>query len=290
MAQQPRTPERDKPQQQVATRTRDPYIVLANELRDVAPKIFKPIEKDKERVARMERVFMIATRKVPELIECRRDTLWNALSEAVTDGLMPDGREGAMIVRRQDGEKVAKWQPMAEGIRVKARNSGEVATWEVSIVYEKDEFDFAKGDEPFIHHKPHKGADHGPWVAVYSIVTLKDGSKLRDVMWREEVLAIRDLYSDGWKAFKAKKIRSTPWATAEEEMARKTMVHRHRKEVPASASFHEMLMRDIEGDQRTDEDSPVLETKPEPKKLNGGNKPDPMDEFAGEPDRENAED
>jgi recombination protein RecT len=229
----------------------------------------------------MKRVFMTAVRKTRELLACTRDSLFNALSEAASDGLMPDGREGAMVVRHVDGKKVAKWQPMAEGIRKKARNSGDVATWEVSVVYEKDDFDFAKGDNPFISHKPHKGADHGPWIAVYSIVTLKDGSKLRDVMWKEEVLAIRDKYSDGWKAFKAGKIKTTPWKEAEEEMARKTIVHRHRKEVPASIELHEMLFRDMESDRRTDEDAPMIESRPEPKKLNGNGKRDPMDEFAG---------
>jgi len=55
------------------------------------------------------------------------------------------------------------------------------------------------------------------------VCTLKSGEKTREIMSIEEMHDVRDRYSDGWKAFKAGHIKSTPWSTSEEENVRKTV-------------------------------------------------------------------
>lgn len=195
---------------------------------------------------RFARVLMTAIQQTPELIEVDRRSLWNAAMKAAQDGLLPDGREGAMVVRWDSKRgKTASWQPMIAGIRKKVRNSGEIATWDVVAVHANDEFDYELGDAPFVKHKPTLG-EPGPLVAVYSIVTLKTGEKSRDVMSIAAVREIRDRYSDGWKAFQAKKIKSTPWYTSEDEMAKKTVARRHAKVLPMSTDIDDLLRRDDE--------------------------------------------
>src|SRR3546814_5627432 len=91
--------------------------------------------------------------------------------KAAQDGLLPDGREGAIVPFKGK----ASWMPMVAGIMKKVRNSGEIADWNAHAVYENDEFDYLLGDDQRIYHKPTMG-DPGQVVGAYSIVKLKDGT------------------------------------------------------------------------------------------------------------------
>lgn len=191
-------------------------------------------------VERFARVVMTAIQNNPKLVtHCTRQSLWNACMKAAQDGLLPDGREGAIV---QNGDQ-AGWRPMIAGIRKKVRNSGEIATWDVHVVKEKDKFAFRLGDNPFIEHEPSLDDDPGPTVAAYSIATLKSGEKSRDVMSISAIRRIRDR-SDAWKAYKANKIKSTPWQTDEDEMAKKTVARRHSKVLPMSTDLDDLMRRD----------------------------------------------
>ena len=180
---------------------------------------------------RFERVIMTAIQNNGDLLQCNRQSLWNAAMRAAQDGLLPDGREGAMVPYK--GE--VQWMPMIGGIRKKARNSGEIATWDVHAVYEKDFFDFELGDAPFIRHKPALET-RGKLIAVYSICTLKSGEISRDVMGVEEVEKIRSI----------SRARNGPWANPifYPEMAKKTVARRHSKTLPTSTDLDDLIRRD----------------------------------------------
>lgn len=193
-------------------------------------------------VARFERVVLSAIQNNLQLLDAPKRELFNACVKAAQDGLLPDGREGALVCRPSRNGVTVTWQPMISGIRKKVRNSGEIATWDVHAVYENDAFEFELGDDPFIRHKPAL-RDRGELVAVYSIATLKSGEKSRDVMSVDDVNRIRDR-SDAWKAYKAGKIKSTPWATDYAEMAKKTLARRHSKVLPMSTDLDDLLRRD----------------------------------------------
>lgn len=190
-------------------------------------------------VERFSRVVMTAIQNNPKLILCTRQSLWNSCMKAAQDGLLPDGREGAIV---PNGD-IAGWRPMIAGIRKKVRNSGEIATWDVHIVHQKDKFAFRLGDDPFIAHEPSLEDDPGPSIAAYSIAVLKSGEKSRDVMSMGAIRRIRDR-SDAWRAFQAQKIKSTPWSTDEDEMAKKTVARRHSKVLPMSTDIDDLLRRD----------------------------------------------
>jgi recombination protein RecT len=98
-------------------------------------------------VERFGRVVLTAVQTNPDLLNVDRRSMWNACMKAAQDGLLPDGRLGALVVYkdRKRNTSLAQWLPMIAGIRQKVRNSGEVATWEVHNVHEKDLFDFELG-------------------------------------------------------------------------------------------------------------------------------------------------
>lgn len=173
------------------------------------------------------------------LLECNRRSLWQACMKAAQDGLMPDGREGAVIKYGDD----AQWVPMVAGIRKKARNSGEISTWDVHCVHKNDHFVLRLGDAPSIDHTYDLAVPRGDLIGAYSVALLKDGSKSYEVMSIDEIRAIRDR-SQAWKAYVAKKIKSTPWSTDESEMARKTVAKRHAKQLPSSADLDDLIRRD----------------------------------------------
>jgi recombination protein RecT len=187
-------------------------------------------------------VGMTALQKKPELLKCTKQSLWNAFIMAAQDGLLPDGREGAIAPYGQnvDGKRsaeIATWMPMIEGLRKKARNSGEILNWEVHAVRARDHFRFALGDDAFIEHEPYFGnEDPGDVLGVYSIATLKDGTKSRDVMTIRDVRKIEAKSS----------AKNGPWKdpTFFGEMAKKTIARRHYKQLPHSAALDKLIARD----------------------------------------------
>lgn len=194
---------------------------------------------------RFARVVMTAIQRNPELLEVERGSLWRAATEAAQDGLLPDGREGAMVVRRdfKNNRKLANWQPMIAGIRKKARNSGEIASWDAQIVRQGDHFQFQLGDAAQVNHTYDLQSERGDIIGAYSVCVLKDGTKSYEVMSIAEIHAIRDR-SDAWRAYKAGKIKSTPWSTDEGEMCRKTVARRHAKMLPMSSDLDDLVRRD----------------------------------------------
>jgi recombination protein RecT len=182
-------------------------------------------------VERFMRVVMTALQGNPKLLECARQSLFSAAMKAAQDGLLPDGREAALVEYKGQ----VQYLPMIAGMRKKVRNSGDIATWDVHAVYANDAFDYELGDEPFIKHKPSL-SQRGPLIAVYSVATLKGGAKSRDVMSVEDVERIRA----------KSRAQSGPWSdpTFYPEMAKKTVARRHAKVLPMSTDLDDLLRRD----------------------------------------------
>lgn len=183
-------------------------------------------------VDKFVRVTLTAVQTNPQLLEADRRTLFAAATKAAQMGLLPDGREGAIVTFKNQ----AQWMPMVAGIMKLVRNSGEISTWSVQAVYENDHFDFCLGDEEHITHKPAL-AKRGNLIAVYSIVTMKDGEKSREVMSVEDVNQIRTRSRSG---------NSGPWQTDFAEMAKKTVVRRHSKRLPLSTDIDGVIKEDDE--------------------------------------------
>jgi recombination protein RecT len=188
-------------------------------------------------VERFGRTVLTAVQTNQKLLNVERRSLWNACMKAAQDGLLPDGRLGALVIYndKQRGP-IAQWIPMIAGIRQKVRNSGEIATWEVHTVHERDLFDYELGDEPRIVHRPVRG-NRGPIIAAYSVCVLKSGERSREVMWIDEINEIRQRSRAG---------DSGPWVSDFGEMCKKTVAKRHAKVLPMSTDLDDLLRRDDE--------------------------------------------
>lgn len=140
-------------------------------------------------------------------------------------------------------------EPSYQGMVKLLTDTGSVRHIEVQAIYENDdcEIDMAS-DRKVLRHVPYamRGLEKGAVIAFYSIATLVDGSRHFEFMGRGDVEAIRDT-SEGWKAYMAKRISSTPWASNFEEMGRKTIIKRHCKHLPKSDRW-QMLAKAIDLD------------------------------------------
>ena len=124
---------------------------------------------------------------------------------------------------------------MVAGLMKKVRQSGEIASWEVAAVYEKDAFERLLGDDQRIYHKPYEESDPGKVIGAYSIVTFKDGTKSRDYLprWRIEKARAQGMAKD-----------SLMWSQFYDEGAIKTVVKHHSKRLPMSTDVEAIFERD----------------------------------------------
>jgi recombination protein RecT len=216
-------------QQQVATRAAHPLVTLKNEL-DRRSESFKFALPSHISPEKFIRVVITAVQNSPDLQACTHQSIFNACLRAAQDGLLPDGKEGA-IVPYADGQKEkAQWMPMIQGLRKLVMNAGVLSDWNVQVVQEGDEFDYQLGDNPFIHHKPSATGGRARKVLfAYSIATYPDGTKSREVMNGDQI-------ADIMKLSKAKK---GPWSNPVfyPEMARKTVARLHSKQLPKATDL-----------------------------------------------------
>ena len=107
--------------------------------------------------ARFVRVAMTAVQSNPELLQAERKTLFAACMRAAQDGLLPDGREGALVIFKGK----VQWMPMIAGILKKVRQSGELLSIAAHVVHARDEFRYQLGDEERVYHVPYLDGEPG---------------------------------------------------------------------------------------------------------------------------------
>ena len=188
-------------------------------------------------VEKFIRTTLTAIQMQPDLLDTDRRSLLGSCMKAAQDGLIPDGREAALVIfRTKEGPKT-QYMPMVGGILKKIRNSGELLSISANVVYEKDQFEYELGDYEAIKHKPFLGAERGKAIAVYAVARTKDGGIYREVMSVTEVDKVR-------QTSRAKD--SGPWTQWWDEMARKTVIRRIAKRLPSSADVDAVFESDDE--------------------------------------------
>lgn len=118
--------------------------------------------------------------------------------------------------------------------------SGSIMWGQAEIVRENDAFTLNGFDQAPTHVFNPFGKDRGPIVGAYVVVKTHSGDYLTTTMSIDEIYSIRDR-SEGWKAFYAKKIKSTPWASDEGEMIKKTVIKRAYKLWPKTERLDEAM-------------------------------------------------
>lgn len=191
---------------------------------------------------KFQRTVMTAVTQNPDLIQADRTSLMLSCIKAASDGLLPDGRDAALVIFNAKGKDAAgadvwmkkvQYLPMYAGIIKKVRQSGEIASVVSHVVYQCDKFEYVLGDEERVVHEPYMGIEErGKIIAAYAIARLKDGTTVREVMTFQDIEKVRRTSKSG-----ADKDTGAPkgiWRDWYEEMARKTVFRRLAKWLPQS--------------------------------------------------------
>lgn len=217
-------------------------------------------------VDHFKRMVVTAININPELMNADRRTLFNSCVKCASDGLLPDGREAALVIYktkvkdrqgREQWIEAVQFMPMVAGIRKRLRNSGEVDSATAEVVYRKDRFKYRLGDGAFIAHEPPPlDEDRGDAIGAYAIIKLTSGETIREVMGIKEIEKARAVS-------RAKDSAAGPWVKWWSEMARKTVLRRAAKAAPQAATLEKLLMRDEETDGLpAPEDLPAIPARP----------------------------
>lgn len=203
-----------------------PVAVIRQNLEVMAPQ-FKAALPAHVTVEKFSRVAMTAIQQNPALQNSDRASLFGAIVRLAQDGLLPDGREAALVMF---GNKVQA-MPMIAGVLKKIRQSGEVAKISAQVVHENDHFVVSYGfDEDVTHNPPPLDKPRGKAIGAYATAVLKDGSRLLEVMSLEEIEQVRNV---------SRAKGNGPWVSWWGEMARKTVMRRLSKRLPMSTDLEE---------------------------------------------------
>lgn len=189
---------------------------------------------------RFARVVLTAVQNNLELLTADRQSLWNACMRAAQDGLLPDGREGAIVIynTKEGGGwvKKAQWMPMVYGILKKARNSGQIAMITARVVYAGDKYRYWVDEEgEHILYEPSETPDKTLVRLVFAAARTKDGELLVEPLTPDDIEKIR--------AVSRAKERG-PWVDWWEEMAKKSAIRRLSKRLPMSSDIDDLVRRD----------------------------------------------
>ena len=173
-----------------------------------------------------ERTLLNAIVSQPDLAECDPRSVERAIIQAVGAGLMPDGREAAIIPfrDRKAGTVVATLIPMIEGQIKLARRATPGLVLRTRVVFEGDEWEHSEGLAPTIRHVPAESADrrNERIRAAYAVAIVPGAASPEwEVMYRETI-----------ERYRARGADRGPWRTDWGEMARKTVLRQLLKRLP----------------------------------------------------------
>lgn len=216
---------------QIAERRANPLTVIRQNLHAMAPE-FRAALPAHVSVEKFTRVAQTAIQNQPDLANVDRKSLFGAIVRLAQDGLLPDGREAAIV---KFGNQ-AQAMPMIAGILKKVRQSGEVSYISAHVVYANDRFKWTLGFDENVEHEPAPlDQEPGEPVAAYAVAVLKDGSRLLEVMRKSDIEKVRSV---------SRSKGNGPWVQWWSEMARKTVMRRLSKRLPMSSDLDDAFERD----------------------------------------------
>lgn len=228
--------------QQAAAATK---ATKGNTIQDMIRRMGPEIEKALPSVItpeRFTRITLSALSTNPQLQQCTPKSFLGAMMTSAQLGMEPNTPLGqAYLIPRRNG-KTGEWECQFQlgykGLVDMAHRSSEIRDIQAHVVYKGDEFVYELGLEPKLIHKPASSNRDEP-THFYAVYHTKNGGYGFEVMSVEDVRKHAMKYSDSMK-------RGTfsPWQTAFEEMAKKTVLKRVLKYAPMSTDYVRAALQD----------------------------------------------
>lgn len=251
--------QKDQDMTQQQEKQRSPAVVFSDRLGKERESIAKQLPKGID-VDRFIRTAITTVNLNPELLQCNLATLYSSVMQAAKDGLLPDGKEAVIQpynvkIKGQNGqqdrwEKQAQYMPMVRGLISVMYRTGQIAMIDGVAVYEKDHFEYERGDNPRIVHRPYMGMeDPGQIIGAYVVIKLTNGEVKREVMTRRDIEKVRE----------ASKAKNGPgWTTWYDQFAIKAVIKRAQKQLPSDEALDRVIQHDNDAMGFDFDDKPAL--------------------------------
>lgn len=141
---------------------------------------------------RMARIALTCFRQTPALGKCDPKSVFAAVIMAAQLGLEPGiGGQAYLIPYGKECQFVPGWQGLVDLIS----RAGRASVW-TGAVFEGDEFEYALGDSPYVHHKPCGEDDEKKLTHVYAIGRIENAQWPVIEVWPiAKVIRHRDRYN-----------------------------------------------------------------------------------------------
>lgn len=234
---------------------------------------------------RMLKLCVNAVKKTPLLLQCDPQTVLGAMMTTAALGLEPNTiQQLAFLIPYKRRAKVGnqwvdvydcQFQVGARGFVTLAYRSPRVKALRAEAIHEGDTFEHMMGSENFLRYsKALKG--RGELIGSFSHVNLVDGFETACILPLDELEKIRSksetfralvrnverAESESDRAKAQQKLDDTPWVMWADDMAAKSAIKKHAKQLPISSS--DALMAAAEIDSRSDINALDLKTMADP--------------------------
>ena len=192
---------------------------------------------------RFLRVCLNAIARNPDLGKCTASSLYAGIMQSAQFGLEIGLMNQAHLVPYWNSEKrgfEAQFQIGYLGLRDLAERYGDVVDGDAQAVYEKDLFNYAHGNDPFLTHVPSKEQSRGEIVHFYCWAQPKDGKLKIAVLSKQDV-------EDHRERFVRKKKDGgfgPAWTTTFDAMGLKTVIRKCYKLLARSPELREAIALD----------------------------------------------
>jgi recombination protein RecT len=206
-------------------------VSIGQFLHDMTPQIALALPKGMD-ADRIYRIALTVIRKEPKFLQCNRDSLAGALLTASSFGLevgndeaylVPFGKECTLIIGYQGLAKLFWQHPLASLLSAE-------------VVYEKDDFSYQKGLDPFLRHTPSMDEDRGKIRCYYAAAKLSTGASSFLVLTPPEIKELRAGKVGPDSRFKG--------GDPQHWMEKKTCIRQLVKLLPKSSQFAQAIEAD----------------------------------------------
>jgi len=172
-------------------------------------------------------------RNDPNLLQCNPVDLLECISNGMSLGLRVDGFTGEGYIVKFKAKP--QFLPGYKGLIKLAYNSGKVKSIQAKVIYENDFYEIEEGIEEKFIHKPLLIGDRGKPIIYYAILKKENCDPV--IEW----LNIIDIENHAKKYSKAGNSKFSPWVTAFDEMAKKTVIRKILKYCDLSPEINKYI-------------------------------------------------
>lgn len=236
---------------EVATQNKTPPIVVfkqnLNRLKDAGELDMLPANVSFEA---FRNAAVVAITDNPGILQCNNESIFKAIRRLAAAGLVPDGREAAIVPFKGQAQAM----PMVYGLIKVARNSGEISSIWAEVVRGDEEFriSMVNGERKFEH-------DYDPLTRTGEVKGAYAVAKLKDGMIEVEAMGRTDIEKRRKASANQRDANPTGiWGQWYEEMAKKTVIRALVKRLPMSSDdmrrvmveHEDTVLRDVTPDRK----------------------------------------